>query len=65
MSFGGLTWPKVQLRLWENFGTVWLGNAEAWEHEIVEGLARALGGHVPVGRGRGKNQRKVGGLQVP
>ena len=38
-----------------------LGNAEAWEQKIVEGLAGALGGHVPVGRGRGKSQREARG----
>ena len=38
-----------------------MGNAEAWEQKIVEGLACALGGHVPVGRGRGKSQREARG----
>lgn len=58
---GGLTWPRSQRKLWEKLGTVWLGNAEAWEQKIVEGLACALGGHVPVGRGRGKSQREARG----
>ena len=38
-----------------------MGNAEAWEHKIVEGLACALGGHVPVARGRGKSQQEARG----
>ena len=60
-SSGRLTWPRGQHRLWEKLGTVWLGNAEAWKHKIVEGLTWVLGGHVLVGRGRGKSQQEAGG----